>query len=113
MELGPGKVAVVTGGASGIGLALANAFAAAGSKEQALGIEQINTTMTDMESVTQATAASAEESAAASEEMKAQARRLKEIVASLNAVLTGAAVQGNGKADWSAAKEQKQHLLPE
>lgn len=30
MELGPGKVAVVTGGASGIGLALANAFAAAG-----------------------------------------------------------------------------------
>jgi len=30
MELGPGKVAVVTGAASGIGLALANAFAAAG-----------------------------------------------------------------------------------
>ncbi len=30
MELGPGKVAVVTGGASGIGLAMANAFAAAG-----------------------------------------------------------------------------------
>ena len=30
MELGPGKVAVVTGGGSGIGLALANAFAAAG-----------------------------------------------------------------------------------
>lgn len=30
MELGPGKVAVVTGGASGIGLALANGFAAAG-----------------------------------------------------------------------------------
>lgn len=30
MELGPGKVAVVTGGASGIGLSMANAFAAAG-----------------------------------------------------------------------------------
>ena len=30
MELGPGKVAVVTGAAGGIGLALANAFAAAG-----------------------------------------------------------------------------------
>jgi NAD(P)-dependent dehydrogenase (short-subunit alcohol dehydrogenase family) len=30
MELGPGKVAVVTGAASGIGLAMANAFAAAG-----------------------------------------------------------------------------------
>ena len=30
MELGPGKVAVVTGAGSGIGLALANSFAAAG-----------------------------------------------------------------------------------
>ena len=30
MELGPGRVAVVTGAASGIGLAMANAFAAAG-----------------------------------------------------------------------------------
>lgn len=84
---------------------------AAASKEQAQGIEQINTSMSEMESVTQGTAASAEESAAASEEMKAQARRLKEIVESLNAILTGASDQYGRIADLSA-KRTKQKTSP-
>lgn len=40
MELGTGKVAVVTGAASGIGLAMANAFAAAGCSVVLADIEQ-------------------------------------------------------------------------
>ena len=40
MELGPGKVAVVTGAASGIGLGLANAFAAAGCSVVLADIDQ-------------------------------------------------------------------------
>lgn len=40
MELGAGKVAVVTGAASGIGLALANAFASAGCSVVLADIEQ-------------------------------------------------------------------------
>ncbi len=40
MELGPGKIAVVTGAASGIGLALANAFAAAGCSVVLADIDQ-------------------------------------------------------------------------
>jgi NAD(P)-dependent dehydrogenase (short-subunit alcohol dehydrogenase family) len=40
MELGPGKVAVVTGAASGIGLALANAFAASGCSVVLADIDQ-------------------------------------------------------------------------
>lgn len=59
------------------------------SREQAEGVEQINKTIFEMESITQTNAASAEESAAASEEMKYQALRLEQIVDSLNAVLTG------------------------
>ena len=59
------------------------------SREQAQGVEQINATMSEMESVTQANAASAEESAAASEELKAQAVRLEGIVDSLRGVIAG------------------------
>ncbi len=40
MELGPGRVAVVTGAASGIGLALANAFAGAGCSVVLADIDQ-------------------------------------------------------------------------
>lgn len=59
------------------------------SHEQAQGIEQIRLTITEMESVTQTNAASAEESAASSEELKAQAHHLQGIVESLNDILTG------------------------
>ncbi|MCK4624599.1 MAG: hypothetical protein KAV00_04755, partial [Phycisphaerae bacterium] len=50
---------------------------AAASNEQAQGIEQINVAVGQMDQVTQASAANAEESAAAAEELNAQAEELR------------------------------------
>jgi methyl-accepting chemotaxis protein/methyl-accepting chemotaxis protein-1 (serine sensor receptor) len=54
-----------------------------GSQEQAKGIEEIARSLTEMDKVTQGTAAAAEESASASEEMSAQAQALTQIVEDL------------------------------
>jgi methyl-accepting chemotaxis protein len=51
-----------------------------GSQEQAKGIEEIARALTEMDKVTQGTAASAEQSASASQEMSAQAQALSHIV---------------------------------
>ncbi len=67
---------------------LVNEIAAA-SGEQAQGIEQINTTATQMDQITQANAANAEESASAAEELNVQSRELKEIVGNLQEIVTG------------------------
>lgn len=56
---------------------------AVASREQSQGIQQINTAVSEMDKVTQATAASAEESASASEELNAQAETLKTAVSDL------------------------------
>jgi methyl-accepting chemotaxis protein len=56
---------------------------AAASREQAQGIEQVGTAVTEMDKVTQSNAANAEESASASEEMSAQAGQLKAMVGEL------------------------------
>jgi methyl-accepting chemotaxis protein len=64
---------------------------AAASGEQAQGIGQINKAVAEMDKVTQATAANAEESASASEEMNAQALQLRDFVADLNGLITGVA----------------------
>ena len=53
---------------------------AAASQEQAQGIDQINTAMSQMDQVTQQNAANAEESASASEELNAQAFSMKDAV---------------------------------
>jgi methyl-accepting chemotaxis protein/methyl-accepting chemotaxis protein-1 (serine sensor receptor) len=60
----------------------------AGSQEQAVGIDRIGKAMTQMDRVTQQTAAGAEESASAAEELNAQSETLKDIVRQL-AVLVG------------------------
>ena len=60
-----------------------------GSQEQARGIEQIGKAITQMEQVTQRTAANAEESAAAAEELTAQSEVLKDIVQRLTAMVGG------------------------
>ena len=53
---------------------------ATAAREQAQGIEQINTAITQMDQVTQSNSASAEESASAAEELDAQASSLKDMV---------------------------------
>jgi methyl-accepting chemotaxis protein/methyl-accepting chemotaxis protein-1 (serine sensor receptor) len=57
-----------------------------GSQEQTRGIVEVAKALTEMEQVTQRTAASAEESAAAAAELLAQSERVKETVAGLSAM---------------------------
>lgn len=60
-----------------------------GSQEQARGIEQISKSIAEMDRVTQANAASAEQSASASEEMSAQAEALQNIARELHTLVGG------------------------
>jgi methyl-accepting chemotaxis protein len=62
---------------------------AAASKEQSQGVDQVVTAVSQMEKVTQTTAASAEECAAAAQELNAQAIAQDSIVGQLRA-LSGA-----------------------
>ncbi|MRS11957.1 MAG: hypothetical protein EG823_02655 [Actinobacteria bacterium] len=62
---------------------------AAASDEQAQGIDQINTAVSEMDRVTQASSSNSEESASASEELSAQARELQEMVVQLRIVVGG------------------------
>jgi methyl-accepting chemotaxis protein/methyl-accepting chemotaxis protein-1 (serine sensor receptor) len=57
-----------------------------GGREQARGIEHIGKAMTQMEHVTQSTAAIAEESASAAEELNAQSQALMKVVDRLSAM---------------------------
>jgi truncated hemoglobin YjbI len=70
------------------------AAVATASREQSMGIKQVNAAMTQMDKVTQCNAASAEESASASEELNAQAAALQDAVTSLQQ-LVGRARGGN------------------
>jgi methyl-accepting chemotaxis protein/methyl-accepting chemotaxis protein-1 (serine sensor receptor) len=60
-----------------------------GSQEQARGIDQIGKAISQMEQVTQKTAANAEESAAAAEELNAQSEALRDVVGRLTAMVGG------------------------
>jgi methyl-accepting chemotaxis protein/methyl-accepting chemotaxis protein-1 (serine sensor receptor) len=64
-----------------------------GSQEQARGIEQILRAITQMQQVTQATAASAEQGASAGEEMSAQAQSLQDAVERLRDLVGGSSNQ--------------------
>jgi methyl-accepting chemotaxis protein len=59
------------------------------SDEQAKGVEQINSAITEMDRVTQENAASAEQSAAASEELNAQADEMLHSVVDLRRAVSG------------------------
>ena len=61
----------------------------AATTEQAQGIAQVNTAVSQMDKVTQANAASSEEAASAGEELSAQAEELNGMVAELVGIMTG------------------------
>ncbi|MBI9086492.1 MAG: chemotaxis protein [Desulfobacterales bacterium] len=63
---------------------------AAASREQAQGVDQLNTAVTEMDKVTQQNAAGAEESASAAEEMSAQSEQMKSLVQELATIVDGA-----------------------
>jgi methyl-accepting chemotaxis protein len=81
---------------------------AAASKEQAQGIEQVNTGVAEMDKVVQQNAANAEESASASEELSSQAEELKMMVGELLSIV-GGATPGGGNA--YAARPPARHAL--
>jgi methyl-accepting chemotaxis protein/methyl-accepting chemotaxis protein-1 (serine sensor receptor) len=58
-----------------------------GSKQQTDGIGQVRSALSQMEQVSQGTAAGAEESAAAAEQMNAQSEALKNIVRRLSSMV--------------------------
>jgi methyl-accepting chemotaxis protein len=63
---------------------------ASASKEQSLGLQQVAKAVTEMDGLTQSSAANAEESAAAAEELNAQTESLKESVNELQTLVNGA-----------------------
>jgi methyl-accepting chemotaxis protein len=60
-----------------------------GSGEQAKGLDQIGRAISQMEIVTQSTAANAQQSAAMAQQLSAQSGSLLEVVAQLNAMVAG------------------------
>jgi methyl-accepting chemotaxis protein len=65
------------------------------SEEQAQGVDQVNTAVSQMDKVTQQNAAGAEESASAAEELSAQAQAVKGMVNELAAIVGGSRDGGN------------------
>jgi len=63
------------------------------SDEQALGVNQINLAVSDVDQVTQASAAIAEEAASASEELSGQAKELNGLVQALAGIVGGKSVE--------------------
>ena len=83
----------------------------AASSEQAQGIGQINTAVTELDKVTQQNAANAEESASAAEEMSAQAETMKGMVDELVAIVgsSGKAKNADSRSGHHAQQSLKPH----
>ncbi|NLH16432.1 MAG: methyl-accepting chemotaxis protein [Phycisphaerae bacterium] len=87
---------------------------AAASNEQAQGIGQVNAAVSQMDKVTQANAANAEESASASEELSAQAEQMNTIVGTLSSLVGGVSSQrasASAKTNSSKRGPKQAHLL--
>lgn len=61
----------------------------AASKEQAIGIDQLNSAMNEMDGVVQSNASNSEESASAAEELSAQAAEMANVVSGLRTLISG------------------------
>jgi methyl-accepting chemotaxis protein len=82
---------------------------ATASNEQAQGLQQVNTALSEMDKVTQSNAATAEESASAAEQLNAQAAAQKDAVVQLLALVGG---QGAHTAAGSAQRPAKTPSQP-
>jgi methyl-accepting chemotaxis protein len=86
---------------------------AAASNEQSQGIGQVSTSIRQMDQVTQANAAGAEESAAASEELSAQAENLRggvrDLIELVGGVVTGPAAVRSEKVGVGRTAAAKPH----
>ena len=95
---------------------------ATASEEQAQGIGQVNTAVTEMDRMTQSAAANAEQSAATSEELNAQAEQMKDHIQELVKMVGGSAngstsfrsaLAGGKKSKGTSAAAHKKLLPPE
>jgi methyl-accepting chemotaxis protein len=77
---------------------------AAASQDQAQGIDQINTAVSQMDKVTQQNAANAEESASASEELSAQAESMTGVIQQMVGLVGGAAAKQQNAGSTSRQK---------
>lgn len=84
---------------------------ASASKEQSSGIDQIGTAVTQVDQVTQANAASAEESSSAAEELSAQAQEMNRMVTELVSMI-GVAVGRNANTYIATARSARRASLP-
>ncbi|NLX12568.1 MAG: hypothetical protein GXY44_02805 [Phycisphaerales bacterium] len=78
------------------------------SQEQAQGVDQVNTAVSQMDKVTQQNAAGAEESASAAEELAAQSQAVKGMVGELVAMVGGAGNRGAGSGPSTVTKRTNQ-----
>ena len=79
---------------------------AGASREQAEGVNQVTTTVTQMDQITQQNSALSEETAAASEELSAQSENLNEIVGRLVSIVGG---RREGGAKVSSQERKRLH----
>ncbi len=80
---------------------------ATASHEQNQGIGQVNTTVGQMDKVTQSNAGNAEETAAAAEELSAQAAAMQEVVADLRRLVNGVEPQIAATAEARSSRDAK------
>jgi methyl-accepting chemotaxis protein len=85
---------------------------ATASEEQAHGIGQVSTAVSEMDRVTQQTAATAEESASAAEELNAQAQQMRGYVEELAVVVGGSRGVVDGSSASTPAVPERKAALP-
>ena len=85
---------------------------AAASNEQAQGIGQVNTAVGQMDRVTQANAAAAEQSASAAEELSAQAAGMSDVVRELVTLVGGGGTGARKAAGGGASHAPRPRVLP-
>jgi methyl-accepting chemotaxis protein len=84
---------------------------AAASEEQSRRIAQVNIAVTEMDKVTQSTAANAEESAAAAEELSAQAEQMKGYVGDLVKVVGSGSSNDGGSDKEREGVSRREHAV--